>query len=138
MVQKNTRQALFVRPADFCILRSGMIKRFGLTNTQVNMSRIRTIFKFAYVEQMIDRPVFYGQGFVSPSKATVRSARNAKPKKLFKLEQIRKLLNNSTAAMQAMIYLSINTGMNNADLGNLKESHIKFKTGWFRISSSKH
>lgn len=106
------------------------MKRFAPTNTRVNMTRIRSIFKFAYDEQMIDRPVFYGRGFASPTKAMVRKARNEKPKKLFKPEQVRKLLQHASPAMKAMILLSLNTGMNNADMGNLKESHVDFETGW--------
>ena len=119
-----------LRPDDFRKLRSGMMKRFAPTNTRVNMTRIRSIFKFAYDEQLISKPVFYGRGFDSPTKATIRKARNAKPKKLFKADQIHKLLSDASPAMKAMILLSINTGMNNADVGNLKESHIDFKTGW--------
>lgn len=119
-----------LRPDDFRKLRSGMIKRFAPTNTRVNMTRVRSMFKFAYDEQMISRPVFYGRGFDSPTKAVIRKARNAKPKKLFTPEQVHKLLDNATPALHAMILLSLNTGMNNADLGNLKESNIDFKTGW--------
>ena len=111
-----------LRPDDFRKLRNGLVKNYAPTNTRVNMSRIRSIFKFAYDEQLITKPVLYGRGFDSPTKATIRKARNAKPKKLFEPEQIHTLLlDNATPAMKAMIYLAINTGMNNADSGQPAE-----------------
>jgi integrase len=119
-----------LRPDDFRKLRSGMMKRFAPTNTRVNMTRVRAFFKFAYDEQMIDRPVLYGRGFDSPTKATIRKSRNEKPKKLFTKEQVNLLLERASLALKAMILLSLNTGMNNADLGNIKSSHVDLKTEW--------
>jgi integrase len=119
-----------LRPEDFRILRNGILKRFSPAAARVNMSRIRSIFKFAYDEQLITKPVFYGRGFTPPTKASLRKARNAKPKKLYTADQISNLLALASPALKAMSLLSINTGMNNSDLCNLKERHIDFKTGW--------
>lgn len=119
-----------LKPEDFRKLRNGLLKRFSPAAARVNMSRIRTIFKFAYDEQLISKPVFYGQGFKPPAKATLRKARNEKPKKLFIPGQIKMLVDYASPALKAMILLSINTGMNNSDLRNLKERHIDFETGW--------
>ncbi len=117
-------------PDDFRKLRNGMIERFAPANTRANMTRIRSIFKFAYDEQMIPKPVFYGRGFVSPTRAMIRKARNAKPKRLFCPDQVHRLLQSATVQMRAMILLSINTGMNNADTGNIQQRHMDLKTGW--------
>lgn len=119
-----------LKPTDFRKLRSGLMKRFAPTNTRVNMSRIRSIFKFAYDEQLISKPVFYGRGFQLPKKSTIRRARNQKPKKLFAPEQIKLLLANASPALKAKILLAINTGMNNADLGNLQFKHLDLKKDW--------
>ncbi len=119
-----------LNPADFRKLRAGILKRFSPSAARTNMVRIRSIFKFAYDEQLISRPVFYGQGFKLPPKRTIRKARNSKPKKLYTPEQIKLLLAEASPSMKAMILLSINTGMNNSDLCNLQARHINFKTGW--------
>lgn len=119
-----------LKPEDFRKLRNGIVKHSTPAVARVNMSRIRSVFKFAYEEHLIDEPVRYGQGFKSPSKAMVHKARHWKPKKLFKPSQVKLLLDNASLAMKAMILLSINTGMNNADIGNLKERHIDFENGW--------
>lgn len=126
----KTRAVDSLTPKDFRKLRTGMMKRYAPTNTRVNMSRVRSIFKFAYEERMITIPVFFGRGFDAPTKAMIRKARNEKPKKLFDPCQITLLLANASPAMKAMILLSINTGMNNADLGNVLHRHIDLKTGW--------
>jgi integrase len=117
-------------PDDFRELRTGMMKRFAPVNTRANMVRIRSFFKFAYDEQLIGKPVFYGRGFGAPTKAMIRKARNAKPKKLFSPEQVHLLQANASPCLRAMILLSINTGMNNADLGNIQFRHVNLKTGW--------
>lgn len=119
-----------LKPSDFRKLRSGLMKRYAATNTRVNMSRVRSIFKFAYDEQLITKPVFFGQGFKAPSKAMIRKERNEKPKKLFDPCQIHWLVQNASDALSAMILLSVNTGMNNADLCNIQFRHIDLKTGW--------
>ena len=101
------------------------------------MSRIRSIFKFAYDEQLIPKPVFYGRGFESPTKATVRKARNAKPKKLFKAEQIRLLLADASPAMKAMILLGINCGFGNTDCAMLPKQAIDFNRAWIKYPRPK-
>ena len=127
---KPNRAVESLRPNDFRKLRSGLIKRYSPVNARVIMGRVRAIFKFAYEEQLIERPVIYGRGFDLPTKSVIRKARNAKPKKLFTPEQVKLLIQNASPALKAMVLLSLNTGMNNADLANLKQSHINFKSGW--------
>ena len=124
------RAVASLAPTDFRKLRNAIVERFAPTNARVNMSRIRSIFKFAYDEQLIDKPVVYGRGFDSPSKATIRKARNKKPKKLFDPKQIKLLIEKASPALKAMILLACNTGMNNADLGNMEFRHIDLESGW--------
>lgn len=119
-----------LKPDDFRKLRNGIMERFQPVNARVNISRIRSIFKFAYEEQLISKPVFYGRGFAAPTKAMIRKARNAKPKRLFTPEQIHHLLADASPTLKAMILLSANTGMNNADMGNMKFRHVDSRTGW--------
>jgi integrase len=126
-----------LKPSDFRELRSGLMKRFAPTNTRVNMSRIRSIFKFAYDEQLISKPVFYGRGFELPKKSTIRKARNQKPKKLFSPEQIKLLHANASPTLRAKILLAMNTGMNNADLGNIQFRHLDLKKSWLDYARHK-
>lgn len=128
-IPKN-RMCESLKPADFQKLRNAMVKQYTPAVCRVNMTRVRQIFKWAFDQRLIEKPVFYGAGFKSPTKAMVRKVRNQKPKKLFDNEQVQLLIKNSSPALRAMILLAANTGMNNADLGNMQFKHLDLKTGW--------
>lgn len=129
-------------PDDFRAFRSAMLKEHSLVTVKANMTRVRQVFKFAFDERLISKPVFYGQGFKAPTKTALRKDRATKPKKLFTAEQIQLLLDHASPAMKAMILLSINTGMNNADIGNMEPRHLvddwldypRHKTGIERVA----
>lgn len=110
-------------------LRTYIVGRSTPTVAKVDMSKIKMIFKFG-----IDENVFTAEqlkldrNFKPPSKTMIRKHRNAQPKKLFKPNEVRDLLKHATAPLKLMIYLGLNCGMNNADICNLKRSHIE--SGW--------
>jgi len=60
---------------DFERLRAKLAKTRGPTALTNDITRIRTVFKYAYDSEMIDRPVRFGQSFKKPSKKTLRIAR---------------------------------------------------------------
>jgi integrase len=113
-----------IDPEDFATLRDRMSKRWGFQMLGGTIQRVRTVFKFAFDNGLVDRPVRYGQSFKRPSKKTMRLDRAKKGAKLFAAEDIRKLLDAAGPAMRAMIYLGINCGFGNSDCANLPQSAV--------------
>ena len=87
------------------------------------------VFKFAWDNGRIDRPVRYGQGFKRPSRKVVRIDRARKGPKLFTADEIWRLLAASGTSMRAMILLGINGGFGNADCGRLPLSAVDLEGG---------
>jgi integrase len=116
-------------PEDFAAFRSKMAKKWGPVTLGNVIQRIRVVFKFAWDNGLIDRPVRYGQGFKRPSRKVVRIDRARKGPKLFTADEIRRLLAAAGTAMRAMILLGINGGFGNADCGHLPLSAVDLDAG---------
>ena len=81
-------------PDDFAKLRGAMVgKGWGAVTLGNVVQRVRVVFKFAFDNGSIDRPVRYGQNFKTPSRKTVRIDRAKKGPKLFTAEEVRALIN---------------------------------------------
>ncbi len=130
-------------PNDFAALRQAMVDKKWAAVTLGNVvQRVRVVFKFAFDNGSIDRPVRYGQSFKTPSRKTVRIDRAKKGPKLFTAEEVRSLVNGKkvkkgkkselvkpSIAMRAMVLLGINCGYGNADCGRLAKSNVDFDAG---------
>jgi integrase len=113
-----------IDPDDFSPLRTKMAKKWGPVTLGNAIQRIRVVFKFAFDEGLIDRPVRYGQGFKRPSQKTVRIDRARKGPKLFTADEIKRMVEAAGPTMRAMILLGINCGFGNADCGHLPRSVV--------------
>jgi integrase len=109
---------------DFTAFRAKLAKGWGPVTLGNVIQRIRVVFKFAWDDGMIDRPVKYGQGFKRPARKVVRLDRAKKGPKLFTAEEVRRLIEAAGPAMKAMILLGINGGFGNADCGTLPRSAV--------------
>ncbi len=130
-------------PDDFAELRAAMVgKGWGAVTLGNCIQRTRVLFKFAYDNGSIDRPVRYGQNFKVPSRKTVRIDRAKKGPKLFTADEVRALIDGALVvgedgpavlqagkAMRAMVLLGINCGFGNADCGRLTRSHLNLAAG---------
>jgi integrase len=130
-------------PDDFADLRKAMVgKGWGAVTLGNCIQRVRVLFKFAFDNGAIDRPVRYGQNFKTPSRKTVRIDRAKKGPKLFTAEEVRALtdgvlvvghegpeLVHPGKAMRAMVLLGINCGLGNADCGRLRKSDLDLAAG---------
>jgi len=116
-------------PDDFATLRTKMAKKWGPVTLGNVIQRMRVVFKFAWDNGLIDRPVRYGQGFKRPSRKVVRIDRARKGPQLFTADEIRRLLAAAGKAMRAMILLGINGGFGNADCGHLPLSAVDLEAG---------
>jgi integrase len=116
-------------PDDFAALRAEMAKKWGPVTLGNVIQRIRVIFKFAWDNGLIDRPVRYGQNFKRPSRKVVRIDRAKKGPKLFTADEINRLLAAAGPQMKSMILLGINAGFGNADCGHLPSSAVDLDAG---------
>jgi integrase len=116
-------------PDDFATLRTRLAKKWGPVTLGNVIQRMRVVFKFAWDNGLIDRPVRYGQGFKRPSRKVVRIDRAKKGPKLFSADEIKRLLAAAGPAMRAMILLGINAGFGNSDCGHLPLSAVDLDAG---------
>jgi integrase len=117
-------------PEDFATLRRRMAKRWKPITLGNFIQRVRVVLKHAADNDMIDRPVRYGQGFKRPSKKTLRLERAKQGHKLFTREEMHRLLEAASVPLRAMMLLGINCGLGNADCGRLLGSALDFEQGW--------
>ena len=84
------------------------------------MQQVRAIFKFAYDNDLIDRPVRFGTAFNGPSAKNQQKDKVAKKEaRILTAEQIRGLVAGARVTLKAMILLGINCGFGNNDCETL-------------------
>lgn len=123
-----------LRPSDFERLYGRLIEKHAVTSIGGWITMTRSVFKYAFESDLIDKPVKYGPTFRSPSTADIRKAK-AKSKHLnggrtFEAAQIRAMLKKTSPQLKAMILLGINGGMGNTDCASLPQSAVDLKRGW--------
>ncbi|NBB95859.1 MAG: tyrosine-type recombinase/integrase [Planctomycetes bacterium] len=131
-----------LRPEDFQEFRQHIAKH-GLSSTRKGglgpdgltraITVIRGMFKYAYDMDLIDRPVKYGRGFQRPSVTEKRKARRNQQvkhgKRLFTVPQIRRMLDEASCPLKAMILLGLNGGYGNTDCARLPRSVLDLEAG---------
>ena len=117
-------------PADFEKYRQKLAKEYGIVTLKNEINRALIMFKYAYDQRLIDRPVHYGQSFDKPSAKMLRRARNEAGPKLFEADEMRRIIHGADEIMRAMVLLAANGGLGNGDLANLAKSRIDFGSGW--------
>jgi integrase len=122
---------------DFTALRASMAKRWGPVALGNEIQMVRSVFRFGYESQLIDRPVRFGPGFRKPSAKTLRIARTANGPKLFTPEQLQALLKVATVNLRAMLLLGLNGGMGNTDIAELPIKALDLDGGWLDYARTK-
>jgi integrase len=115
-------------PLDFQELRKRLSKNNGPVALGNEIQIVRSLFKFAYEVDLIDRPVKFGPAFKKPSAKTLRQNRAAKGDRSLKSAEVRAMLDTATPNMKAMILLGLNAGLGNTDVALLEPRHID--DGW--------
>ena len=115
---------------DFTRMRKAMAKKWGPVKLRNEITRIRMIFKFAFDERMIDRPFHFGQSFAPPSAKTLRKARNEAGPRMFKADELRRILDAADPVVRAMGMLGVNGGLGNMDVATLPQSAVDLANGW--------
>jgi integrase len=120
-----------------------MVKRWGPLRVLNGVTRVKTIFKFAFEAGKLSRTPIYGQAFKPPSRSIIRRHRAKQTPKLFDADDIRAMIEGRLvvgasgpdlvrvgATMRAMILLGINAGFGNGDVAALEFSRVNLAGGW--------
>lgn len=122
---------------DFDDLRSKLAKRLGPIRLTNEVQRVRSVFKYALAEGLIERPVQFGASFVRPPKRVIRLNRASRAPKMFTAEQCRLLLDEASAKMKAFILLGLNGGFVSRDCGTLPRRAVDLKAGFIDFARPK-
>ena len=125
---------LDLKPTDFERLYAHLSRKHGVGTLGREITCTRSVFKFAYESDLIERPVKFGPRFKTPSKQDCRKAKarveRTNGKKLFAADEVRRLIDAASPQVKAMILLGVNDGLGNTDVANLPLSALDFKGSW--------
>lgn len=97
----------------------------------------RSVFKFAYEEELIDKPIRFGKDLKRPDRRIMRLSQAEAGRKHFLAAEIRSLLEAAKPQLRAMILLGINCGMGNRDVAALPANRIDLEHGWIDYPRAK-
>ena len=115
---------------DFSALRADLAKNRGPVSLGNEIQRIRTVFKWAFDNALIDKPVRYGTMFDKPDATAVRRARGARGEQMFEAAELRTLIDAADGPVKALIMCAINGAFGAEDLSCLPLSAIDLARGW--------
>jgi integrase len=122
---------------DFESLRASMAKRWGPVRLSRVITRVKSVFKYAFNNGLIDRPPRYGDGFNKPGKSVLRRHRAANGQRMLEPADLRRLTLAASKPMRAMILLGLNAGFGNTDLATLPLSAVDLDSGWINFPRPK-
>lgn len=121
---------------DFRKLKDKLSKTRKATAMRNENQRVRSVFKFAFDDNLIDRPVKFGKGFDRPKLSTIRRAREEHRAeygdKMFEAADIRQILAalKDNAQLRAMVLLGANCGFGQSDISSLPKKAVDLEKGW--------
>ncbi len=110
-------------------------RRLVALGNLIRMTRI--VFKYAFDADLIERSVKFGLGFKMPFQKALRAARNLKPLRLFKAEELRRIVEFASQPLPAMILLGINCAFGQTDISRLPKVSIDLESGWGKFPRHK-
>jgi len=119
-----TRSVLSITPTDFEKLRAKFAATHNGHMLRKDITCTRSLFKYAYEADLIDRPVKFGLVFKSPSKKTMREEREERGELMFEASEVRAMVAEASPQLRAMILLGVNCGFGNQDCAMLPRSAI--------------
>jgi integrase len=126
----KTRAVLTLNGDDFDKLRGVLARGRGAVSLSNEIQRVRTIFKYAFDAELIDRPVRFGATFKKPSRKAVRKERHAAGPRLFEAADLRRIIDAAGVPMKAMILLAVNCGYGQSDIAGLTRESLDLARGW--------
>lgn len=147
----DQRRVSDLRSSDFAELRKTLAKDRTAKTLDNLVTRIRVVFRFAYEEELIDKPIRFRKTFSKPKKAQLRKERFERGDMSFSAAELRSILKaaiDETDArghkkdpdyqLRAMILIAVQSGMGNSDLGSLRFKNVDLKNGWINCPRNKN
>jgi integrase len=110
---------------------TGKGKGQGIYALNRSLTIVKTILKYGYEMDLIEKPVKYGMSFEKPSMTLRRKSQHAKElesgKRLFSADEIRAILKAAGAQLRAMVLLAINGGLGNNDCAKLPMNVVDYE-----------
>jgi integrase len=135
------RLAADLRPADFEQLAFGFPATWGPLRRGKEIQLVRSVFRYASEQDLIDRPVKFGAEFKRPPKAVLRihraKIRAQNGARMFAAAELRQLVEHAKMPFKAMLLLAANTGFGNTDCGRLPLSALDLDAGWVNFPRPK-
>lgn len=125
----RNRAVSSITRTDLANFRDFLSKGVNATTLNNRVGNARSILKFAYEEELIDRPVRFGEEFRRPERRLLRRAKARAGRIHFHADEIRRILDVAPPVLRAMVLLGINAGLGNTDLGRLPASCIDLERG---------
>ena len=121
-------------PSDFATLRAAFAKTHGFVALGKDITETRVLFKYAFDNKLIDRPIAFGTEFKTPNKKTILKLRRENTekngKRMFQADELRSIIGKAGIQLKAMCYLGINCGFGNNDCAMLPMSALDLDRGW--------
>ncbi len=121
-------------PKDFEAFYVKLSQKYSTTSIGGQITQIRSVFKYAIDNDLIERSIRFGSTFKAPSRTEVRKAKAKKKhetgRRVFEPAEIRQMLKAASTQLKAMILLGINGGLGNTDCANLPISALDLTKGW--------
>lgn len=118
-----------IRPDDLLRYRRTVAETRGPIRTGNEVTRARTVFRFAFENGLIDRPVRFGE-FKKPSKKVLRRQRAERGPRMFEPAELRQIIAAADVQLRAMVLLAVNCGFGNQDCATLPITAVKVLPGW--------
>jgi integrase len=120
-------------PDHFTAYRLKLLPRLGPDALKRNVGIVRQMFSWAYNQDLIDRPIKFGEGF-SRAKKVQKGGR--KPR-LFTPEEVRKMIDAAGPPLKAMLLLGVNCGFGNTDVATFTLDDVDLAAGVIDSTRSK-
>jgi integrase len=138
---------------DFEALRADMAKRWGPVRLGNGITRVKSVFKYALDNGLIERPVRFGGEFHKPDKAVLRRHRAQAGERMLEAAEVRRVLDAlagkkvetrrqkdngepetvtlpANPTLRTMLLLGVNAGFGNNDVATLPLSALDLDGGW--------
>jgi integrase len=126
-------------PEDFGRLKSKMAKTLSPLSLGIEIQRTKSVFRFAYEDGLIDKPIRYGRQFDKPARKQITKEKNQRGQRMFEKAEIKKLLKKTDddPVMRSFILLGLNCGFGNRDCALLTRDAVDLKSGWINFPRPK-
>jgi integrase len=130
-----------LRPLDFGAYRNALAARFRTDPSSLKryITMTKAVFKWAERNQVIERPVSFGDSFDAPTPSVFRRVKAEQGERVFSAEEVRKLLKGMAGNhnLRAMFLLAINGGFGNTDVADLPLAALKLDEALIDFSRPK-